>query len=570
MRRLFYIASVALVALSGCQKFLDTPPDNRTVIDDLDKVEKLLTNAYPRITSAMFLEARCDGMASFGSLFQGGQQSTPFESMRTGFYWAPYVEGDADDTYERYWEDQYRAISYCNFALKALDENEAGWDDQRVRQARSEALVCRAYLHFNLLTLFSDMFNPNLKGSLPGIPYVEGIEDDVYQQYKRGTINSTLMLIKRDLEAGLKGIAGRQAYAVPQFRFSRESAIAFAVRFFLYTGDYNQVIAYANMLLPTATTFDTETGLDYDNGTVRYVSPQDAAFIKMRSTLLDWQAYRATGTDLYKPGMYFSDPKNTSYLLMSEVGSVAWRAFLGTLQTSYAYPQETMKEIAGVNVTGGVWALPILQLSGDQAAFIIKYYEDFLLVDEAAGIGYVYLKENLFRLEEVLLARAEAKALLGDFRGAVDDLNLYLPNKVNNYFNATSGEMNKAYRLSTQSIFNYYTKSTTLPNYPGDPINEDMFAAVNSDYRVFANALIACIMDVRRAEFIYEGMRYVDILRWHIPITHTRMTDGVSHTLDGDDDNRILQLPEATAVAGLEKNRMSNITDPWPGIAYNY
>ena len=76
-------------------------------------------------------------------------------------------------------------------------------------------------------------------------------------------------------------------------------------------------------------------------------------------------------------------------------------------------------------------------------------------------------------------------------------------------------------------------------------------------------------MDMRRAEFCFEGMRYMDILRWNIPVTHTRMTDNTSHTLYPDDDNRVLQLPATVVMSGLKLNPMSKIRDPWPDIIYD-
>ena len=47
-------------------------------------------------------------------------------------------------------------------------------------------------------------------------------------------------------------------------------------------------------------------------------------------------------------------------------------------------------------------------------------------------------------------------------------------------------------------------------------------------------ALILTILDFRRIEFLYEGQRYYDILRWNIPVTH-RDNSGQTSTLTPDE-----------------------------------
>ena len=70
------------------------------------------------------------------------------------------------------------------------------------------------------------------------------------------------------------------------------------------------------------------------------------------------------------------------------------------------------------------------------------------------------------------------------------------------------------------------------------------------------------ILDFRRIEFLYEGIRYWDVLRWNIPVTHTTI-DGATSTLTPDDDRRILQIPQTAILAGVEANPMNNIPQPW-------
>lgn len=568
---LLIITAAVVVSTPGCKDFLDTIPDNRTEIDDISKVTKLLANAYPRRTYGAMLEARCDGMTDYGTTFTGGQQNESFEFMKAGFYWMPQVLADCDDSYERFWEDSYRSIMYANFALDALEEFDTVWTEKQKAPIRAEAKICRAYAHFNLVCLYTNMFQYNRQTTNPGIPYVEEPEDRVFKQYDRETVAVTLTKIEEDLFSEIDNLPGPSGYETPRFRFTREAAIAFAIRFCLFTRDYRGVILYANMLLPNASVF-VNTGEFYADGLPkRYVSDEDSAFKSINNKMLDWVEYSSSGTNLYEPGLYFSDPNNRSFLLSSEVESIAMRSFLGTYMTSFAYNMETISEVASENVVGSAWALQALQLSNDHTAFWIKYYEDMLLVNEAAGIGYVYLKVNLFRLEEALLSRAEAKIMLAMqsddkslYDSAIDDLNMYISSKIKNYKYSN-------HRLDRNKITTYYLdkKLGDTESFLHSDINKPIFDGITSQIEVtLAKSLIHNVLDFRRVEFMFEGMRYFDVLRWNIPVTHTRMRDNMQRTLYPQDDSRVLQLPESSILSGLEPNPMKRITEPWPEIKY--
>jgi hypothetical protein len=540
---------------------LDTIPDNRTEIDSMDKIWRLLTNAYPKRTYTAMLEARCDGMTSYGSTFQGNQQDEVFDFMRGGFYWMPHTPSDCDDSHERFWEASYGAISYCNFALEAIEKYKDELDPEQMKMARAEARISRAYNHFMLLSMFSNLFDLKNAATHPGVPYVTETEDETFKQYDRETVAITLEKIKKDLFEEIDNIGTSVAYQQPKFRFTQDAAYAFAVRFCLFTGDYQGAVYYANKVFPVATTFTQPVGETNSDGTDKiYVATNDVAYQYAGNNLFDMVEFAKTGVDLYQPGIMYTNPQNNSYLLMIEVETLSMRTFLGTLLSSYAYDLATLTGITARNVTGGSWAITALRFTGDPTGFIIKYYEDMLLVNEAAGIGYVYNKVNLFRLEEILLARAEAHTMLGNFQEAINDLNLYTQKKISGYNYTT-------HRLDKDKINNYYS-SRLSDSFVKNEFNEAKFTNTGFSDQL-QRGLILAIMDFRRAEFIFEGMRYLDVLRWNIPVSHTRVIDNMTKTLYPDDDNRILQLPPSTQLSGLEPNPMEKIREPWPGINYN-
>ena len=114
-------------------------------------------------------------------------------------------------------------------ALKAIEEkgNPASLNPQR-----GEALVCRAYCHFMLATIFCNAYDTHASESL-GIPYMEDVETTVSPRYERGTLEEVYRKVERDLLEGVELISD-DGYSVPKYHFTRKAAYAFAARFYLY------------------------------------------------------------------------------------------------------------------------------------------------------------------------------------------------------------------------------------------------------------------------------------------------------------------------------------------------
>ena len=66
------VAVVSALALSSCNDFLDTMPDNRTTMDTEDKIADLLTNAYPEGNTILVNELMSDNTDYYGSTNPNG------------------------------------------------------------------------------------------------------------------------------------------------------------------------------------------------------------------------------------------------------------------------------------------------------------------------------------------------------------------------------------------------------------------------------------------------------------------------------------------------------------------
>ncbi len=142
---LTYTAFALLFTTTGCKKFLDQSPDNRASLKTPEQVSQLLGTAYPQANYMAFTESISDNVTDKGT---GVQDKTNVDP-----YFFRDVTENQQDSPEYYWNACYTAIAAANQALEAdkvMQRILAKFNAQK-----GEALVCRAYAHFMLVTLFS-------------------------------------------------------------------------------------------------------------------------------------------------------------------------------------------------------------------------------------------------------------------------------------------------------------------------------------------------------------------------------------------------------------------------------
>ncbi|OMP74825.1 RagB/SusD family nutrient uptake outer membrane protein [[Flexibacter] sp. ATCC 35208] len=472
-----HILLFILLAGSGCKKYLEQAPDQRTQLNSVDKVAELLGTAYPQGDYATFTEAASDNAADKGT---GGTVS--LEINTNPYYFRDVIDKtEGSPTY--YWNNCYKAIAACNQALQAIEnaDNPADYNAQK-----GEALVARAYAHFMLVTLFSKVYDAATAAQDPGIPYVTTPENVVIKQYERKTVAYVYEQIEKDLTTGLPLIKNT-SYTIPKYHFTTSAANAFATRFYLFKKDYQKVLTYAANVFPGG---------------------------NIKSNLRQWVTVYQNLTAAEALALYTNatEPAN---LLLVEAPSIWARnvaQYRYGLQTDlvynlYRYP----------NVTGATWVQPLYYVGDNTDNWeILKFREHFVRSSANADIGVPYTIFPLFTAEEVLFNRAEANIYLGNYDAAKQDLNDYASMRIDGY--------NTSYRITNTKLTNFYGTTDVK------------------------TGLIYTLLDFKQAEFMQEGMRWFDILRYHIPVSHS------GETLTGDDLRRLFQLPQEVKLSGIEQN----------------
>ena len=171
------------------------------------------------------------------------------------------------------------------------------------------------------------------------------------------------------------------------------------------------------------------------------------------------------------------------------------------------------------------------------------------ITDIVKNTGNPRMMMPIFTTDFLVLDRAEAYALKGDYAKAYQDLTTWT-----NAFTANAGAITAAQLETTYgSAKPYYTPTAPTPK-----------KRLNPDFTVSSGEqenLIHAVLHARRVTTLHEGLRWFDVKRYGIEI-YRRHVDGtlgdgnisVYDTMPKDDPRRAIQLPPYVINAGITAN----------------
>ncbi|WP_149527440.1 RagB/SusD family nutrient uptake outer membrane protein [Sphingobacterium hotanense] len=410
------------------------------------------------------------------------------------YYMWEDVEGSGNNTPTQYWNGVYEGIAAANQALEAIADNNFGAE---ANAYKGEALVARAYGHFMLSIFFAQPYNIAGDNSSPGIPYVDAPEKVALKSYDRETVKDTYDKIRKDLEEGLPLLQGGK-WKVPKYHFTSAAANAFAARFYMFTGEWDKAIAAANNVFP---------GGDY------------AGKIRPITTTIQNYSLAQQLIELTKADKDYN-------LLLRETYSVYQRTN-SSIYSRFGYGQRKYNEMFNTPVfTGTTMHSRGISYNSGQHYSVYMYNEYFYYTNVQAGIGYPYIMQPLLTADEALINRAEAYVQKGDFGKALADINQFLSTRVQNFAIGTHG-------LTVE-------KATTSYGID-DP----------------KKAITEAILRIKQRAFMSEGVRWMDIVRHKLPVTHVVIAPDDTESeivLEPNDLRRVFQIPSEAQLAGVELN----------------
>lgn len=479
----------------SCKDYLTTMPDNRAIINSTEKIELLLASAYNSTAHFAFTEPQTDNVTDDGKINR-------FDRINDFAYrWDVNDQDTGADSPLGYWTDCYKAIAVANQALVSIA---AMGENAENQAAKGEALLIRAYNHFMLVNLWAKHYHRQTAAQDPGVPYVTEPEEEPFKKYTRNSVQEVYDAIERDMLEGLE-LVGRD-YISPKYRFTPEAGKAFATRFYLSRGnegDWEKVIAYANELL-----FNPSKQLRDWSGTY-------------------WQMSSSALEILY-PG-----PDENANILIAAGPSYYNRVVSGSPGRFCLSSNLARQLFVQNNLFSLTWAYKYYQYEIGGNQFVPKFNENFVYSNRAAGIGNGYLQFPLLTYDEVFLNRIEAYVMLNRLEEARLDLGVYFSKKLFGY-NANTMPV-------TDQLVQHFYK--TAPN----ELHPNYSLTVNQE------AYVKCAAELRRREFIHEGIRWFDIKRLGLTIKHPLVSEDTL-VLAKEDLKRVMQIPKAAQASGLVPN----------------
>lgn len=514
--------TLSVIALAGCDDFLDTMPDNRAQLDNEAKIQSILVSAYVDHEPITVAEVSSDNVDDFGA-----NNPNTDRWLDDAFAWKDETE-DPNESLNAFWESCFVSIASANQALEGI-ENLGGATTNTLKECKAEALLCRAYNHFMLANIFCKAYTSKADKDL-GLPYIEHPETELNPQYERGTLAELYGKIDRDLKEALP-MVGDSYYTVPKYHFNTKAAYAFACRFYLFYEKWDEALKYANLCLGT----QAKAALRDWKGMSQMTQQSDAItneYINANSkaNLLLLTAYSRAGI-MYGPYRSYSRYSHGRYIATNE--DMSANNIWGTSSSFYMTP----KVYTGTNLDKTIfWKMPYL----------------FEYTDPVAGIGYRHTVYPAFTTDECLLNRAEALILLKRYDEGAADLTTWMQNITRS-----------TTVLTKESITQFYNSKEY--SYDDDQqLNSTIKKHLNPAFTIEAEkstqeAMLQCMLGFRRIETIHAGLRWFDIKRYGIEIPRRVMNAGGTPEektgfLGKDDNRRALQIPLKVRQAGLEAN----------------
>lgn len=518
--------------LSSCNKYLDENPRSTLVEpDNAYTIKKLLVAAYPTATAEYLTELASDNIQDDGT-------SNPYTNqfVEGAAYWTRIINSDGNyDAVYKLWLENYYSLAHVNLALDKLAKQPNADSDPNLLGIRGEALVLRAWIHFELANTFCLAYDPKTASSDLGIPYVKQVVRDLQPDYPRGTLAETYQQIEADLKEGIPLVERYTSYSdkLRKYHFDAASAHALAARFYLYYQKWAEAEEHATEVLGENAAASLRNWQDFynvprsDTGYANaYYEPTDRANLLSQATYTYYLWLLTNGASYY----------NTRFTQSQE---------LTRTETLYAN-----------NIWGNddpYWFAPFIYTEG----FVNKTVQPKQPVFPGSSATTIITP---FTTDETLMVRAEARIHQQKYDAAIADLNLWTTAYLNNGNDAANPRKKS------------YTKEEIIAHYTALPWDSEKEASMRKPFQPHftiasddENALLQHLLQCRRILTMHEGLRWQDIKRFGITI-YRRQSDGsgnysVVATLPGNDPRQAIQLPGQAVKGSIQPNPRPNINN---------
>lgn len=268
---------------SSCNDWLDVEPTTEMDREDLFKDEAGFADAISGVYTIMSKDALYGKNMTWYLLEMmggGGYAGSGLNSYIEQYYFHPntpysYFQNYQINYIDPIWKNAYNAIANINSILACIDEKKNVFTGDDYSIIKGEALGLRAFLHFDLMRLYTDAYSSDdYSNTKVYMPYVSSLTSDVYAlapaefiaQAILKDLNESKELLKKD--PMLTGSAPspyvcdevsglltlRNQYGIKDWHnrrlhFNYYAAVATMARLYLWTGDKEQALQCAKEII---------------------------------------------------------------------------------------------------------------------------------------------------------------------------------------------------------------------------------------------------------------------------------------------------------------------------------
>jgi hypothetical protein len=361
---------VALIAITGasCKKFVEVNPGAGTI-----ESGAVFSNDQTALSAVAGLHVRMrsvnnamtnGGLSLYGSLSSDDLFPTTSVANNDAFYKNSLLSNNTIIN-NNFWSFSYRNIYHANAILEGLNHS-AGVTDSVKNHIAGEVRLIRALHYFYLVNLFGK------------VPYITGTDYRVNATKERTEVNTIYTELIKEVTMA-EQLLPTYYVSSSKARANKNMAATLLARLYLYTGNYQAAAEWASRVI--------------DSG-VYSLEGNPANTFLIGSNEVIWQIS--------------SDVANTAEGMSFVPASATARpnfALTTSLLTSFEPNDKRKLSWTKTNINNGNAYTYAYKYKQRTSATITEY-------------------NVVCRLAELYLIRAEARAMLNDFSGALEDVNI--------------------------------------------------------------------------------------------------------------------------------------------------
>jgi starch-binding outer membrane protein, SusD/RagB family len=392
----------AFTVLPSCDDVLDVEPefsrDADQLFNNLEDYEFALTGAYSLFRQGGYYNTAANQPATYAQIpdMMTDNFAETGESLANYRTITDWIYASDNAIINQTWQNTYAVINQANVVLRGLEQFEST-DAERVNRIRGQALAIRAFVHFDVLRYWGSDFERNSTGL--GVPYKT--TTDYEETPARLSVSETYDNIFRDLQQAEEMLGDIDRAINPAATRSRIDQIvvqAMLARINLYARDYGAAESYATQVIDAMPEQEDGTSL----------APRDV----FPSIWNDASQAEVIWTVPFNAGE--GNPGSNTYFASGNRNSYRPTA---TLLATYD-PNNDIRYPSYFRTVGTT--------SNPTRIVLSKFIGRGTVLDNLVNF-------KVFRVAEMYLIRAEARARSGNPLGGLADLNALRAARIQNY-----------------------------------------------------------------------------------------------------------------------------------------